>query len=317
MRHLPAVRLFVLCVTMLVLAAGEAQNSSLLNPAPSSPSDPSLERKIEVFIRSQFSVPPEYAIQLGARSKSNMEGYDTLPVTFIHEDKRTSVEFLVSGDGSTLARLEKFDINNNPSLSIDTDRRPIRGAPTAKVEIINFDDLECPYCGMLNNEILPATMDHYQGLVKIVYKDYPLPNHPWALHAAVDANCLATQSASAYWSYVDFVHSHGHEISGASSNPAKSFLDLDNIADTFGTQSKVNETQLAMCLKKQDASLVNQSLKLGASLGVEATPQVFVDGERLPTGAQPIEKLWPAIDRALRAKGIQPPPGKALNVEHP
>jgi protein-disulfide isomerase len=301
---------------MLVIAAGEAQNTSLLHPAFSSPSDPSLERKIEVLIRSQFSVPPEYDIQLGARSKSNMEGYDTLPVTFIHEDKRTSIEFLVSGDGSTLARLEKFNINNNPSLSIDTDRRPVRGAPTAKVEIINFDDLECPYCGMLN-EILPATMDHYQGLVKIVYKDYPLPNHPWALHAAVDANCLATQSASAYWSYVDFVHNHGHEISGASSNSAKSFLDLDNIANTFGTRSNVNQTQLAMCLKKQDASLVNQSLKLGASLGVNATPQVFVDGERLPSGAEPIEKLWPAIDRALKAKGIQPPPSKAFKVEHP
>ena len=317
MRHLQAVRLFVSCVTMLVLAAGEAQNTSLPNPASSSPSDPSLERKIEVLIRSQFSVPPEYDIQLGARIKSNMEGYDTLPVTFIHEDKRTSVEFLVSGDGLTLARLEKFNLNSNPSLSIDTDRRPVRGAPTAKVEIINFDDLQCPYCGMLNNEILPATMDHYQGLVKIVYKDYPLPNHPWALHAAVDANCLATQSASAYWSYVDFVHSHGHEISGASSNPAKSFLDLDNIADTFGTQSNVNQTELAMCLKKQDASLVNQSLKLGASLGVNATPQVFVDGERLPSGAEPIEKLWPAIDRALKAKGIQPPPNKALKVERP
>ena len=268
-------------------------------------------------IRSQFSVPPEYDILLGGRSKSNIEGYDTLPVTFIHEDKRTTVEFLVSGDGSTLARLETFDLNNNPFLSIDTDRRPVRGAPTAKVEIINFDDLECPYCGMLNNEILPATMDHYQGLVKIVYKDYPLPNHPWAMHAAVDANCLATQSVSAYWSYVDFVHSHVHEISGASSNPAKSFLDLDNIGDTFGTKSSVNEAQLAMCLKKQDASSVNQSLKLGASLGVNATPQVFVDGERLPSGAQPIEKLWPAIDRALKAKGVQPPPSKALKVKHP
>jgi protein-disulfide isomerase len=304
-------------MTMLFFAAGEAQNTSILNPAPSSPGAPSLERKIEVLIRLQFSVPAEYDILLGARSKSNIEGYDTLPVTLIHEDKRTTVEFLVSGDGSTLARLEKFDLNNNPFLSIDTDRRPVRGAPTAKVEIINFDDLECPYCGMLNNEILPATMDHYEGLVKIVYKDYPLPNHPWALHAAVDANCLATQSVSAYWSYVDFVHSHGREISGASSNPAKSFLDLDNIADTFGTKTSVNEAQLAMCLKKQDASLVNQSLKLGASLGVNATPQVFVDGERLPSGAQPIEKLWPAIDRALKAKGIQPPPSKALKVEHP
>ena len=317
MRYFPAVRLLASCVTMLVLVAGEAQNTSRPNPTSSSPSDASLERKIEVLIRSQFSVPPEYDIQLGARIKSNIGGYDTLPVTFINDDKRTSVEFLVSGDGSTLARLEKFDLNNNPFLAIDTDGRPVRGTPTAKVEIINFDDLECPYCGMLNNEILPATIAHYQGLVKIVYKDYPLPNHPWALHAAIDADCLASQSASAYWSYVDFVHNHGQEISGARSNPAKSFLDLDNIADTFGTQSRVNETQLAMCLKEQDATLVNQSLKLGASLGVNATPQVFVDGERLPSGAEPIEKLWPAIDRALKAKGIQPPPSRAVKVEHP
>jgi protein-disulfide isomerase len=310
MRHFPAVRLIFSCVTMLVLAVGEAQNTSLPNPASSSLSNPSLERKIELLIRSQFSVPPEYDIQLGPRIKSNVDGYDTLPVTFVHGDKRTSVEFLVSGDGSTLARLEKFDLKNNPLLSIDTNGRPVRGTPTAKVEIINFDDLECPYCSMLNNEILPATMDHYRGLVKIVYKDYPLPNHPWALHAAVDANCLATQSASAYWSYVDFVHGHGHDISGASSNPAKSFLDLDNIADTVGRQGNVNETQLAMCLKKQDGSSINESVKLGASLGVNATPQVFVDGERLPSGAEPIEKLWPAIDRALRAQGIEPPATK-------
>jgi len=99
MRHSPALCLFVSCLIMLVLAAGEAQNTSLLNPASSSPSKPSLERKIEVLIRSQFSVPPEYDIQLGARIRSNIGGYDTLPVTFIHDDKRTSVEFLVWGVG--------------------------------------------------------------------------------------------------------------------------------------------------------------------------------------------------------------------------
>src|SRR5580658_3684692 len=99
MRCFPAVRLFVCCMTMLFFAAGEAQNTSILNPAPSSPGAPSLERKIEVLIRLQFSVPAEYDILLGARSKSNIEGYDTLPVTLIHEDKRTTVEFLVSGDG--------------------------------------------------------------------------------------------------------------------------------------------------------------------------------------------------------------------------
>ncbi len=118
------------------------------------------------------------------------------------------------------------------------------------MEIINFDDLQCPYCGMLNNEILPQTMNRYKGLVKIVYKDYPLKGHPWAMRAAVDANCLASQSDAAYWAYVDYVHGHGQDISGANPNPAKSFTDLDNIAGTIGKQSKVDETQLALCLKK-------------------------------------------------------------------
>ena len=50
---------------------------------------------------------------------------------------------------------------------------------------------------------------------------------------------------------------------------------------------------------------------LGTSLGLEGTPQVFVNGERLPSGARPIEELWPAIDRALKAQGIQSPPATA------
>jgi protein-disulfide isomerase len=306
-------RLLIACMVILLAVPGYAQKVS----SPSS-STPSLERKIELLIRSRFSVPPEYSIVLGARGKSNTEGFEVQPVAFINGNKRTSVDFLVSKDGSTLARFERFDLDNNPDLFIDVEKRPSRGDSAAKVEIINFDDMECPFCGMLNNEILPTTLDHYRGLVKVVYRDYPLPGHPWALHAAIDANCLADQSASAYWSYVDYAHHHGQDITGADPNPAKSFVDLDNIAGTFGSESiGIDKNQLAMCLKGQDASLVNQSLKTSASLGVDATPQMFVDGERLPSGAQPTNRLWPAIDRALRARGVQPPTIKAPRVDNP
>ena len=208
-----------------------------------------------MLVRSQFSVPPDYDIIFGNKTKSDTAGYDNLPVTFTHKDKQITVDFLISKDGSTLERVEKFNVNDNPALAIDVDRRPIRGTPAAKVEIVNFDDLECPYCGILNSDILPQTLNHYKGYVKIVYKDYPLKMHPWALRAAVDANCLAGLSDSAYWAYVDYVHSHGRDISGAQPDPAKSFVALDNIAGTMGTQSKVDQTQLAMCLKKQDESL--------------------------------------------------------------
>ena len=304
----PSIFLSVSCLIVITLAAGRAQTPS--TTGATTPASPSLDRRLEVLIRSQFSVPPDYDIIFGGMTKSDTSGYDNLPVTLVHKDKQITVDFLISKDGSTLERVEKFNVNNNPALAIDVDKRPVRGTAAAKVEIINFDDLECPYCGLLNSEILPQTLNHYKGYIKIVYKDYPLKIHPWAMRAAVDANCLASLSDSAYWAYVDYVHSHGRDINGAQPDPAKSFVALDNIADTMGTQSKVDQTQLAMCLKKQDESPVNQSLKLGTSLGVDATPQVFVDGERLPSGARPVEELWPAIDRALKAQGIQPPPEK-------
>ena len=252
-------------------------------------------------------MPPDYDIVFGARSKSDTADFDTLPVTFVHQGKETKVEFLISKDGGTLARLEKFDIRKNPALYIDVNNRPIRGNPNAKVEIINFDDLECPFCALLNSETLPKTLDRYKGLIKIVYEDFPIEGHPWAMRAAVDANCLASFDPSAYWVYVDYVHNHRDEISRTRADLGKSFQTLDDIASKIGGQSSTTEPELAMCLKSQNQSVVNSSLKIAKTLGLEAVPQVFVDGERLPAGARPTSELWPAIDRALKAQGIEPP----------
>ena len=300
-----------LLVSCIVLALS-LECCAQIQPAPAVPNGPSLgtpssARQIEVLLRLQFSVPPDYEIVFGARSRSDTAGFDTLPVTFVHQGKQTNVDFLISKDGSTLARLERFDITRNPALSIDVNNRPVRGNPDAKVEIINFDDLECPFCAMLNDEILPETLDHYKGLIKIVYKDFPIEGHPWATRAAVDADCLASLNSSAYWAYVDYVHKNRVEVNGPQMDLAKSFQTLDNIASKIGDQSKVVEPELAMCLKQQDESVVNSSLKLGRTLGLDAMPQMFVDGERLPVGARPTSELWPAIDRALKAQGIQPP----------
>ncbi len=263
-----------------------------------------------MLIRSQFSVPSDYDVVLGTRTKSDMAGFDTLPVTFQHHGKQTMINFLISQDGNTLARLEKFDLSKDPASAISVANRPIRGDAAAKVEIINFDDLECPYCARMNAELAPVTLDHYKGLIKIVYKDYPLSEiHPWAMHAAVDANCLAEQSPAAYWDDVDYVHTHGQDISSGGHEPAKANAALDSVAETIGKRSGVDAAKLDACLKKQDESAVASSVKLGTALGIEGTPQVFVNGERLAGGARPLEELWAAIDRALKSQGIQPPPG--------
>lgn len=300
--------LLVSCIVLaLSLGCCAQSHPGSAKPNRTSPEASTSTRQIEILIRSQYGVPPDYDIVFGARSVSGVSGFDTLPVTFIHQGKQSTVDFLISKDGATLARLEKFDVKKNSALSIDVSGRPVRGNPDAKVEIINFDDLECPFCAILNNEILPETLDHYKGLIKIVYKDFPIVGHPWAPHAAVDADCLASLDASAYWAYVDYVHKHRDAINGTQMNLSKSFQALDSIATEIGEQSKVAQPELAMCLKQQDETIVNSSLKLGSTLGLEAAPQMFVDGERLPAGARPASELWPAIDRALKAQGIEPP----------
>ena len=274
------------------------------NPPPNA----SVERRIEVLVRSQFNVPSNYDVSLGGKTKSDIPGYDNLPVTFSHSGKQTTVTFLISKDGNTLARLEKFDISKDPQSIYSLDHRPVRGDASAKVTVVNYDDLECPYCARMHEELFPTTLDHYKGLVRFVYKDFPLVEiHPWAMHAAVNANCLGDQNSDAYWTFIDYAHSHGHEIDGNRNDPKQSFTTLDQQARAIGKKVNVNESKLDACIAKQDESAVRASMREGEKLGIDGTPQLLVDGERIAAGAQPTTAVWDSIDRALKAEGITPP----------
>jgi protein-disulfide isomerase len=178
------------------------------------------------------------------------------------------------------------------------------------VTVINFDDLECPYCARMHQSLFPNTINRYKDKVRFVYKDDPLAEiHPWATHAAVNANCLAAQNGDAYWKYVDYLHSHGQEINGEGQDRdvQKSYAALDRIAKDEGTVAKLDLGKLSACIAKQDETKVKESAKQADALGIEGTPALFIEGERI-NGAMPQEQVWMVIDRALRAAGEEPPP---------
>jgi protein-disulfide isomerase len=279
--------------------------------AQDSPLNPKVDRRIEILVRSQLNVPQDWRVDVGPRSKSDIAGYDAVPITFTSStdaNKKQTLNFLISRDGNTLARLSKWDISKDPSEMISTDSRPVRGNPQAKVTIINFDDLECPYCARMHAQLFPDTINRYKDQIKVVYKDYPLIEiHPWALRAAIDANCIAVQNHTAYWNYVDYLHTHGEDITGPDRDPVKSAAALDKLARDEGQRSKLDTEKLNACLTKQDDSVVRASLKEGDALGVDGTPTLFINGERL-SGALPESQVWFSIDRALKAEGITPPP---------
>jgi protein-disulfide isomerase len=280
--------------------------------------DPALNRRIEVQVRNQFNLPPDVEVSIGARKPSQFTGYDTLPITLSHESKSQVIDFLVSSDGTKLIHMSTYDLTKDPADAIPIAGRPIRGNPNAKVTVVNFDDLECPFCARLHEELFPATISRYKDLVRFVYKDDPLSDmHPWAMHAAVNANCLAAQSGDVYWTYVDYLHTHGQEIPGDDRDMTKSYAALDRIARQEATLGKLDEAQLNACMAKQDETQIKASVKLAEDLDLDGTPAVFVNGERVSGGAVPTDQLWIAIDRALRAAGEQPPPPEAPKPSTP
>lgn len=272
-----------------------------------SATDATTNRHIEVLVRSQFNIPADVTIKVDPRKPSKFSGYETQPITLTQGTRSTQIEFLLSSDGKTLARLESFDLMKNPIFNIDIQNRPIRGNPKAPVTVISFDDLECPYCARMHQELFPGTLDRYKDKVRFIYKDYPLESiHPWAVHAAIDANCLFAQNNDSYWKFVDYVHAHPQEMKSDDQNIGYAFLALDRITRQHGTLDKLDMNALNSCIEKQDDKEVRASMKEGEGLNLEGAPALFVDGEKI-NGAIPTEQVWLVIDRALRSAGVQVP----------
>jgi len=303
------VLLFIPVFILLIGAGCRAQTTSAATAL-----SPEITHRIETEIRSRYSVPPQIDISLASPKYSELPGYDSVMVTFKDASHSTTHEFLVSKDRKTLAHLEKMDISQDLMSKIDAAGRPIRGNPGAKVTIINYDDFECPFCSRMHATLFPGLLQSYGDRVKIIYKDYPLVEiHPWAMHAAVDGNCLAAQNNDAYWDFADYVHANQREITSnaqGGQNWTLAFNKLDTVAKERAVKHNLDQQKFDACVKKQDESAVRASMAEGDKLGVDSTPTMFINGERI-SGVIPEDRLRSILDRALADAGEKAPTAAA------
>jgi protein-disulfide isomerase len=264
---------------------------------------------------------PEILVTVGTLSPSpDFPNYDSVVVTVDSEGKKQDLTFLVSKDHSSMMRLTKFDLTKDPLAEtmskIDVDGRPTRGAKASKVVVVNFDDLECPFCSRMHQTLFPEILKEYGDRVTFIYKDYPLVEiHPWATHAAVDANCLGAQSGDAYWDFADYIHANQHEVNSEKTSGAR-LEALDRLTLLQGQKHNLDVVKLQSCIKAQDESAVKASMKEGDGIGVEATPTLFINGEKVD-GAVPISEVRAALDRALKDANLPVPEHTAAAVAAP
>ncbi len=183
-----------------------------------------------------------------------------------------------------------------PALTVDkvkpvSDSDHIRGNKDAKVAIIEYSDLECPFCKSFHptvNDVLKT----YGDKVKLVYRHYPLSFHPSAQKAAEASECVAQLGGEdKFWEFVDKIFE--------SSSP----LTIPSLAP-FAAEVGVNQQAFQSCLDSDKyAQKVKDQFAEGSAAGVSGTPTSFIidkdgKGEAI-VGAQPKESLTAAIDKLL------------------
>jgi protein-disulfide isomerase len=170
---------------------------------------------------------------------------------------------------------------------VSADKGFVRGVQEAPVTIVEFSDFQCPFC-KTGTATVKQVLEKYPGKVKLVFRDFPIPNlHPAAPKAHQAARCAAEQGK--FWEYHDLLFEN---------SPRQGPEDLKQYAKDL----RLDPSPFAQCLEsgKHEAD-VNRDVEEGSRLGVTATPTFFINGRQL-VGAQPLTAFQKLIDSELASK---------------
>ena len=168
------------------------------------------------------------------------------------------------------------------------------GPDAAQVQLIEFADFECPFCGKFH-KTLKIVRERYPTQVALVYVHFPLPMHRFAIPAARVVECAGEQGR--------FEAMYDQLFEGQDQFGLKPW-------DDYASAAGVSDiAAFEVCIKKTDPiPSVEQGKMLGAELDVQGTPTVIVNGWKL--GRPPtVEELDKMVQRALA--GLSPVDGKS------
>lgn len=170
-----------------------------------------------------------------------------------------------------------------PRAEVSDGGRPPRGSASAKVEVIEFSDFQCPFCQRANPTVRQV-LDTYGDRIKFVYRHYPLPNHPNARASAEASACAQDQGK--FWEYHDRLFANSTKLTDADLKQHASAVGLDTAAFNACFDSHKHKAD------------VDADIAAANDVGVTGTPAFFINGRSLE-GAQPFEAFKRIIDDEL------------------
>jgi len=150
--------------------------------------------------------------------------------------------------------------------SIDISGSPFKGNADAPVAIAVFSDFQCLYCKQLL-PVFDEVLEKYPEQVKVVFKNFPLRSHQFAVQAAVAA--LAADKQGKFWEFHDQLFDNFQSLSDQK---------IMEIAQALKINQEAFEKEMR---NPKILTKVRNDFQEGNRIGVRSTPSVFINGRLL------------------------------------
>ncbi len=231
--------------------------------------------EVEASMKRSFGYDPGVTWQILDIRESSIPG---LAEVLVSMNKQQPVHLYVAPGSQTAIAGQMLPFGPDPFAPARANLKgafgPSRGGQTPPIDIIEFSDLECPHCKAAQPVLEKLYADFPQ--VRFIFQQFPLPAslHPWALKAAQYADCAGQMNKDAFWKYLDAIFENQGGIALATA---------DDKLKELATANGYDAQKISTCAASPETDArIKKSLALGATLDVNETPTVFVNGRRVP-----------------------------------
>lgn len=193
-----------------------------------------------------------------------------------------------------------------PEIADITDADHIRGNKDAKIVIIEYSDIECPFCKSYHQTMKKIYAEYVKNdQVAWVYRHFPLEQlHANAIKEAEATECVAELGGEEmFWTYLDELYATTKSNDG---------LDLASLPE-IGAKLGLDKAKLKTCIDSgKYTQKIRDSIEAGKKAGAAGTPYTVIlfKGEKIPLvneqgqglGALPYDVLKEIIENMLAAK---------------
>lgn len=275
---------------------------------------------LEAYLRYSELWIPQVTVKIDdPKPSSVVKDYFDVWVHLAYNGQMKDEMYYVSKDGLNVFKGTAFDIAKSPfQESLDLlkeDKQPSFGAgDKAAVNLVVFGDFQCPVCQKEETELRKNLPGALGDKVRVYFNDFPLTTlHPWAMKASVMGRCMYHEGQDAFWNYHDWIYANQEQLT---------LENFEGKAEEFAKSKNLDAGRLKACAEDKAARAeVDNTIAMGRSLSVNATPTLYINGRKIEGAVE-----WNVLTQLLQiemdhqaqvAKAAKPADDSCCTVEIP